>query len=72
VRLFGNLQPGKSYELEVHALAEAAPSSNLSGTAAAGYQINFSLAPTLVPEPGSLASIGLGLAILAWIGRPRR
>jgi hypothetical protein len=66
----GLLVPGKLYELEARASAHVQPAPDLSGTAAAGYRINFSI--LAIPEPDTLASLGLGLASLAWTGRRRR
>lgn len=68
----GSLQAGEVYELEAQASTDVVPGESLSGTAAAGYTIHFSIGTIVVPEPGTAASVGAGLAVLVWLGRRAR
>ncbi len=72
----GALQSGVVYEIEARASGNVSddpvPREGLSGTAAAGYEIHFAIATIVVPEPGTAASVGTGLALLVLLGRRSR
>lgn len=64
----GTLLASKTYQIEALATGHVASGESLSGTAVAGYQLHFSLAP----EPTTALLLAAGLLLLTWLGRSSR
>lgn len=50
----------------------AASSSSADKAAPSGTRLPVAAPPGAIPEPGTCALIGLGLALIGWLGRRRR